>query len=166
MKYEHPTHAHRAHHALEGHRDKPPSASAPHDADGDARPSLVRVLLLSVGVTLLAELVWSAVLAGLLLRTPDPLSLAAPMGWLSLGLASGLGGWLAGRKYPDAPLLAGLVSGGVVALLLTVVGLCLDTHTASDWILRGVSLLLHLIGAVLSRRRPRPASHTAGHHHS
>ena len=149
------------------HGEQPPYAFGENDTGGFSR--ILGRLPLVCGLTTVIGVALSLVSAACLLYTPDPVSLIPTAARLSVCLASLLGGILAARKTPATPLAGGLVSGSVMALILTVLGLCLGEGSMWAWMTRIASLPLHLVGAYLARPRARAAAHTAhtaGHHHA
>ena len=163
------TYNRRAGHAGLGtnYGEQPPYAFGENDTGGFSR--ICRSLPLVCGLTTVLGVALSLASAACLLYTPDPASLIPIASRLSVGLASLLGGILAARKTPTTPLAGGLASGSVMALLLTVLGLCLGEGTLWAWMTRLGSLPLHLVGAYLARPRARATTHTAhtaGHHHT
>ncbi len=168
----HPSHASRTGRGLTrtvGQTDKPSPAFDANAPDGFSSAEIWRRLPLSVALTLL--LIGGLITIGALvaLRAPDPVALTVPLSWGAVGLASLIGGVLAGRRCPDRPVAAALLCGGGVVLLLTVPGFFLGGNQPSAWLLRVCILPLHLVGALLSRPRPKPAAHHdrrgGGHHH-
>ena len=163
------TYNHRAGHAQLGmtYGEQPPYAFEGNDTGGFSR--IFGRLPLVCGLTAVLGVALSLASAACLLCTPDPVALIPIASRLSVCLASLLGGVLAARKTPATPLVGGLASGSVMALLLTVLGLCLGEGTAWAWMTRIGPLPLHLVGAYLARPRARAATHsahTAGHHHT
>ncbi len=176
MKHEYPTHAHPQHPPRTGHgrartdgqRDKPSPAFDANASDGLSSFALWRSLPLSTAFTVLLLLVLVTVAAAVALRAPDPTALITPLAWGSVGLASLVGGMIAGRRSPERPVVAGLLCGGAVVLLLVVAGLAFGGQGASAWLLRLCVLPLHLIGACVTRPRRASAAHhdpRKGAHH-
>ena len=156
----------RAGHARLGtsYGEQPPYAFEGNDMGGFSR--IFGTLPLVCGLTTASGVALSLVSAACLLYTPDPVSLIPVASRLSVCLASLLGGILAARRTPATPLVGGLASGSVMALILTVAGICLGEGTVWAWMTRLGSLPLHLVGAYLARPRARATAHTAGHHHT
>lgn len=163
------TYNRRAEHTSLGttHGEQPPYAFGENDTGGFSR--IFGSLPLVCGLTTVIGVALSLVSAACLLYAPDPVALLPVASRLSVCLASLLGGILAARKIPAAPLAGGLASGSVMALILTVAGLCLGEGSMWAWMTRLGSLPLHLVGAYLARPRARAAAHTAhtaGRHHT
>ncbi len=152
-----------------GHQDKPsPAFDDPNGTDGFSH--ILRTLPFSCGLTLLLGWLLLIPCAAIALRAPDPVALIAPLAWCAVGLASFLGGILAGRRHPSAPVACALTSGAVIALILFLTGLCFghSEPSAASWLLRLGVIPCHLMGAYISRPRPRAAAHgdhAPGHHH-
>ncbi len=146
-----------------GRREKPSPAFDSNDlSNGTGGFShILRTLPLTVGLTLLAALLLITLAAAAALRTPDPVALTAPLSWGAIGLSSLLGGILSGRRNPASPVAGALVSGVIVALLLTVAGFCAEGGNASlaPWLVRLGVILVHLLGGYVSRPRERAAAH-------
>ena len=150
------------------HGEQPPYAFEQNDTGGFSR--ILTSLPPVCGLTAAAGVLLSILGAALLLYTPDPVALIPIVSRLSVCLASLLGGILAARKNPTSPLAGGLSAGAVMALVLTVVGMCVGSGDGAlwAWMTRLGTLPLHLLGSYVARPRPRAATHTAhvaGRHH-
>ncbi len=175
MKHEPSTQAHPSHSAhagqrmarTNGHRNQPSSAFDSNDrsneTDGFSSATLWRRLPLSVGIVLALCPVLIAVCAAVCLRVPDPAALVTPLAWGAVGFASLIGGVIAGRRTPTSPVAAGLLCGLAVVLVITLAGFLVGKCTPSGWILRVCIPPLHLIGALLSRPKVKPAAHRDHH---
>ncbi len=173
MKHEQPTNAHPSHARAAGHptphrgggQDLPSprldSRERSNDADGFSLAAALARLLPAVGVSLLSALGFLTVSAALSLRAPDPLALLTPLAWGSVGLSALLGGVTAGRRCPEGAVAAGLCTGAMVLLLVTLAGFLAGKADPSAWILRFCILPLSLVGALVARPKPKAAAHQA-----
>ncbi len=150
-------------HSVHGHREQPSPAFDANDTGGFSR--ILGSLPLVCGLTVLAVILLSAVSTMVTLSAPDPVALIPLLSLLSMGLASLIGGILSARRNPSAPLPTGLFSGSVMALLVTVVGLCMGGKSSvMTWGMRVSILPIHLLGAYIARPRQRAREHTSGRH--
>lgn len=157
---------HPAHDSRRGHREQPPHAFDENESGGFSR--ILGTLPLVCGLTALAGVLLATLGTALTLSAPDPVSLIPLVSRISVGLASLLGGMLAARRNPASPLMGGLISGMLMALLLTVVGMCIGgEESAATWVMRLCIPLVHLLGAYVARPRPKAVqhgAHAAGRH--
>ncbi len=138
-------------------------------ADGSGGVSrLFRALPLTLALTALSALALMTLGAAVACRAPDPAALVAPVAYGSMGLASLLGGIIAGRRNGEACFTGGLLAGGMVVLLLLLLSFLVKPIGAGSpllvWISRFSVVLLHMLGAYLARPRQKAAAHTAGGH--
>lgn len=159
-----PTGSHASHRVSTRGPQKPPP-----DTEGGFS-GLFSPLPLTMLLTLGVGLVSLTLAAGLAYATPDPTRYMTPCAYGALALTSLVGGILAGVRGRPGSVLAGLVSGGLWALLLTIVAAVLPSPApispVMPWLARLFVIALHLLGAWLTRPRPKAPAHTAGGHHA
>ncbi len=120
-------------------------------------------LPLALGLTLAATAAAAAM--------GDPTAWAAPLGYAALGLSALVGGILAARRQPEAPLAAGLSAGLLWAAILAAVALLAPQPLIETPWLPRLGLFAgivggHLLGAAIARPRPKAAGHPSGRRHS
>ncbi len=124
--------------------------------------ALWRALLAALGIAVAVALLLTAMAAALLLRTPDPAALLRPLAMGALLIACAVGGGVAGRRSGDRATLAGLATGGVIALLLTLLALLLPSANGTPlvaWGLRALAVATATVAARLARPRAKPTTH-------
>ena len=115
-------------------------------------------LALSVGISIALLLIGSLIA----ISTNDPLALVDPIGYVSLFLASFLGGFACSKLNKQSPYLTGTVCGGAFVLLSMLISFSLP-HTLSSgidiWLrlaLHVLSLALFPVGAIFGIKASRP----------
>ncbi len=137
------------------------------------------VWLLTPLVTAAVGMALITVITAIAMSTPDPTALVRPLSVAALGVASLVGGVVAGKRSVGsedarnangtrAAVLGGLVSGLLWAALLALISVLLPGGTVDPplpavlpWLMRLGAVALHTIGAYIARPRPRMAVHTA-----
>ena len=173
MNTHHPTPSH--HTSVERHHDRSASALRRRGVESTEEPShqaaggfssILRRYPAVLGVTALIGLVAVTVAALILYRSPDPTVGVLPASVLALALASLGGGITMGKLIPTTPVAAGLLCGGLTAVLLLLVSSLWGDGGLLPWCMSGGTVLLHLLGGAISRPRQKPPTHTTGKHHS
>ena len=108
----------------------------------------------------------SAVAYGL----PDPAPLIAPLGIAALMPSMFTCGFIAAKKVKEAPMLCGIVSGGVMTLVTIIAGVIfkgLPTSNYAFWqsaCLHGASILFSILGAFAGnvKRKQKRKKHRFG----
>jgi len=85
---------------------------------------------------------------------PDPISLIPPLSLAATLISSFAGGFATAKKVREAPMVCGLIFGGIMTLLM--IGLCLILKNASSsnfelWqslLLHGAAILFSVLGAL------------------
>ena len=171
------THSHHpSKHSVGRHPDRlaraPRGGSArqteePSDRAAGGFSSILRGYPLVLGVTAPAAVLLTTVAALALYQSPDPTALILPVSAAVLALASLCGGVTAGKLNPTAPVAAGLLSGGLTAVLLLLISLiCGEGMGLIPWGMGIGSLLLHSLGSALTRPRKAAPTHRSGKHTS
>ncbi len=101
---------------------------------------------------------------------PDPTALVASMGLLSLLPSAFAGGFVTAKKAKDAPLLCGILSGGMLTIATVILGLILSALPSSGYklwqslALHGASVAFSTLGALAGnvKRRPKPGKRRFG----
>lgn len=129
--------------------------------------SILRKYPLTLAVTALAALVFSTVAAFVVYRNPDPTSWILPGSCVVLALSSLIGGMTAGWQNPTHSVAAAFFCGGCTTVLLTLLSLLFPGHSGIiPWVMRLGAVLLHILGGVITRPKPKSPTHTAGNHPS
>ncbi len=99
------------------------------------------------------------------LATSDPTALAHPLSGGVLALAAFVGGLISGFRCRGQELAAGLLTGGMLVLILTllspVAGAAEGAPPVAVWLTRLGALALSVLGAYLTRKRPEKKAHNA-----
>ena len=98
---------------------------------------------------------------------PDPGPFIRPFALLIAGTTALLGGYLAGRKSPQAPLLSGTVNGLLLTALMLLGSLVLRRYGSGyapylAALLHAGIILLSLLGSFLSQMRSKKARSRSG----
>ena len=140
----------------------------PHS--NDDMPILARVLrnsfsglaaFIAVGIILLS------IVCGIAYSNPDPESLIMPMSLASLLPSMFAAGFVCTKKTGEAPLLCGIVCGGVITVFTMLLALLLKNATGSGYelwqqsILHGIAILFCILGAFAgnAKRKLDPRKH-------
>lgn len=135
-----------------------------HQAEGGFSSILRRYPVVLV-LTALIGLVAVTVAALILYNSPDPTAGVLPASVLVLAVASLGGGITVGKMTPTAPGVAGLLCGGLTAVLLLLSSSLWGSGGFLPWCMSGETVLLHLLGGMIARPRKKAPTHTAGKHH-
>ena len=150
-----------------------PVALAKKDSAQDDSPLLVTALkggLLGVGVTLGIGLLLITVASAVACANPDPTALIPPLSLLCLLPSMFVGGFAAAKKVKEAPLLCGILSGGmvtVVTLILSAILRGLPSSGYAFWqsaALHTAALAFAVLGAFAGnvKRKPKPKKRRFG----
>ena len=87
---------------------------------------------------------------------PDPGSMIRPLALVVAGLTALFGGWLAGRKTPHAPILAGTINGLLLTALMLIGSLICRRYGTGyppylAALLHSSVILLSLLGALFGK---------------
>lgn len=80
---------------------------------------------------------------------PNPDATVFPFALLSLLPSMFIGGFVCAKKCGEAPLVCGIVCGGLITLVTILIGLFINSAQKSDYSL-GLSLLLHGIAVIFT----------------
>lgn len=119
--------------------------------------------LFALPISLLVGVVFLLIAAGAAASLPDPDRLLNPLGVAALELTALCGGLIAARRAERAPLLCGLLFGGVAVLALFIGSLCFSDETRQTvaWGLPAgaragmyaLTVAVSALGAVIGRKR-------------
>ena len=119
-----------------------------HRESASTTPNLMRDvgkgILISMGIALLCNLAATTIAY----FTPDPVTLARPLGLAAAAITALLGGLITTRIHRHAALLCGLANGCAMITVLLLLSFCVKP-LASGYSL-GVTLVLHIAYLVLS----------------
>ncbi len=167
----------RAHHTHTSKRSDPrghlPSRRALPVEDEQASEggfaSAFMAALFALPVAAIIGLVLLLIVTAVAYANPDPDRLTTPLSLCALGLTALLGGLVAARRGRGQPLLGGLLSGLLIALLLLGLSLffgdearaqlTLGVSSPIRWGLHGGVVALSLLGAKLGSRRAPKINH-------
>ena len=115
---------------------------------------LVRCACSVLGVTLAASCILILISSAIVCSQKDPVSAVDIAAWISLGLASLIGGVAARFICSEDPHRTALVSGCMFVLVLLLLALISDGISSLLWMAVGyaVSVFLHILGARLAVR--------------
>jgi hypothetical protein len=138
----------------------------PSDETAGGFSAILRGYPITLAVTVLSGAVFITAAAFAAYHSPDPTALIAPLSAVALALAALTGGMTAGKLNPTRPMGAGLLCGGLTAVLLTVLSLLLGGNAGGffPWLMRIGVIPLHLLGGVIVRPRQKTPAHTAKGH--
>ncbi len=146
-----------------GRAAEPSDAFDPNAQGGFSR--VVRTLPLTLALTAAAGVVLVTVATAIAYRAPDPSALTAPLAYSSLGVTSLIGGILSGRRNGEDYLLGGLMAGTSLALLLILISFFGEANKENSpffpWLARLGVVLLHVLGAYITRPRAHAVSHAS-----
>lgn len=120
-----------------------------------------------------------SVICGILLVTltaavayanPDPTALIAPLGLVALMPSMFIGGFVTSKGCKEAPLLCGIISGGMMTLVTMLLGVILRDLPSSGYafwqsaLLHGAAILFSILGAFAGnvKKRPKPGKRRFG----
>ncbi len=142
------------------HRQGSPAATLPQILTGALR---------GAGMALLLGLCPILPLAGICLQADDPTAPLATLGVILCYAVFFLGGILTVRRNRGAVLLSGLLSGGILSLILMLARLVMQGPSAfspvGGVLLRVLALAFSLFGAYLGRIRIASSKRGHGHKH-
>ena len=116
--------------------------------------SLFMSAVRALGITLVISCVLVLISSGIVCALPDPVSATDVAAWISLGVASFIGGVVAFLCNRSEPERTALISGGMLVCVLLLLAFVADSVSSPLWMLIGyaVVVLLHVIGARASVR--------------
>ena len=139
----------------------------PSDIRAGGFSSILRSYPVVLGITALTALLLTTVAALILYNSPDPTAWITPVSAAALAVSALMGGIAAGKLNTANPVAAGLICGGLTAVLLILISLFFDGKgDLLSWGMRMSVLPLHLLGGILTRPKPQAPTHTAGKHPS
>lgn len=144
-----------------------PLSLAKRDSAEDDAPLLPTALkggLLGMGITLGAGLLLITIASAVSCANPDPAALIPPLSLLCLLPSMFAGGFAAAKKVKEAPLLCGILSGGmvtVVTLILSAILRGLPSSGYAFWqsaALHTAAVAFAVLGAFAGnvKRKPKP----------
>lgn len=145
-------------------------AEEPSDQSAGGFSRTLRNLLLPAAVSAATGLVAVTALTAVATSSaPDPSALVPALSAVALALASFAGGLTAGKCHGERAMAGSLISGSLLAALLCLIGLVSGGGHAGTWsaypgavvwLIRLAPLPIHALGGLLTRPRPKKASHT------
>ncbi len=170
-----PHSAHPASHSAPARAALPASHNRPQASAGGMEPPdeiaggfsrILRTLPLTLAITALMGLLLVTITAAIAWNAPGPTALARPLSLVSLAVTALGGGIVAGRRNREQAVLGGMLSGVLFALVLILLSWAAgDTAgqlpSVMIWPVRLGTVVLHAMGAFLTR--PRPHSQTGKH---
>lgn len=119
---------------------------------------LMRCACSVLGVTLAASCILILISSAIVCSQKDPVSAVDIAAWISLGLASLIGGIAARFICSEDPQTTALLSGCLFVLVLLVLALISDGISSLLWMAVGyaASVFLHLVGASIAVRMLSP----------
>lgn len=144
-------------------------AAEPSDQKTDGFSHILKPLLLPIAASALTALAAVTLMTAIAGASPNPGPLIPALSAAALAVASLAGGITAGLCRRDRSIGAALISGSLIAALLCAVALVGEGTTPTSpeaspvipWLLRLSPIPLHALGGLLTRPRPKKASHTA-----
>ena len=157
-------------------RDKAFGGIVPHRStalvprSNDDAPIFVRVLKNSfsgLAVFAVVGIILLSAVCGIAYSNSDPDSLIMPMSLASLLPSMFAAGFICTKKTGEAPLLCGIVSGGIITLCTMLFALLMRNVTSSDYelwhqsLLHGIAILFCILGAFAgnAKRKIDPRKH-------
>lgn len=137
----------------------------------DSLPSLVlKSALFGMLTAMLAGLLLVSGVTAIAHANPDPLSLLSPFSLVALLPAMFAGGFVCAKRVGDAPLLCGIVCGGMMTLLTMLLSLILRGLPSSDYsfwqsaLLHALAILFCILGAFAGnvRKKQKPGKRRFG----
>ena len=129
-----------------------PVAVAARTRPVDESPLFTTVLKCSLWgllATFISGLILISALSAAALASSDPLSLITPLSLLALFPSAFIGGFVTAKKVKEAPVLCGIICGGLSVVCAMLVSIVLKGLTSSGFEL-WQSLLLHAAVVVFS----------------
>ena len=145
-----------------GHATEPPDAGSYDRAGGFS--GLLRGIFLPTAASAAAGLLSVTVLSAAATRSPDPTVTLPLLSVAALLIASLAGGVTAGLLRRDRAVSASLLSGGILAGILCLMGGLGGGGSAVSWLIRLMPLPVHGLGGLMTRRRRTKPTHAAGKH--
>jgi putative membrane protein (TIGR04086 family) len=150
-----------------------PVALAKKDSAGSDSPLLVTALkggLLGLGITLGTGILLITVASAIACTNSDPASLIPAMSLLCLLPSMFAGGFAAAKRVKEAPLLCGILSGGMVTLVTLILSAILRGLPSSGYAfwqsasLHVAAIAFSVLGAFAGnvKRKPKPAKRRFG----
>lgn len=150
-----------------------PTALAARNTETSDSPLFLSVLksgIFGIATALGAGLILITVATAVAYANPDPSALIPALSLLSLLPSMFAGGFVTAKKVKDAPLLCGIISGGmitVVTMLLAIVLRGLPSSGYAFWqsaALHTAAIAFSVLGAFAGnvKRRPKPGKRRFG----
>ena len=151
---------------------RPTALAKPNREESDS-PLLVTALkggLLGMGIALGLGLVLITIAAAIACANPDPASLIPPLSLLCLLPSMFAGGFAAAKRVKEAPLLCGILSGGMVTVVTIIIGAILRGLPSSGYAfwqsaaLHTAAMAFSILGAFAGnvKRKPKPGKRRFG----
>ena len=126
--------------------------------------------LLGIGVSIGLGMALVTLASALIYLNPDPSALIAPISLLCLLPSMFFGGFAAAKRVGDAPMLCGILSGGMVTLVTMLLGIILWGLPSSGYAfwqsaaLHTAAMAFSTLGAFAGnvKRKPKPAKKRFG----
>ena len=119
---------------------------------GDESPLFTAALkasVLGIAATFVSGIVFISILSAVALTSPDPSGLITPLSLLALFPSAFIGGFVTVKRVKDAPMLCGIICGGLstaCAMLLSIALKGLSSSSFELW----QALLLHATVVIFS----------------
>lgn len=144
-------------------------AAEPSDNPAGGFSRVLYKLLLPLAITALTGALFVTALSVVAYQSPDPTAWILPLSTAALALASLAGGLAAGKCYGERAVSGSLLSGCLFAGLLCLIALLHGNVVngmpiAVSWLIRLGTVPVYLLGGILTRPKPKIATHTAGNH--
>lgn len=150
-----------------------PTALAKRDSAESDSPLIVTALkggLIGSGITLGMGLLLITIASAIVCANPDPASLIPPLSLLCLLPSMFAGGFAAAKSVKEAPLLCGILSGGmmtVVTVVLSAIMRGLPSSGYAFWqaaALHTAAIAFAVLGAFAGnvKRKPKPSKRRFG----
>ena len=151
---------------------RPTALAKPNREELDS-PLLVTALkggLLGMGIALGVGLVLITIAAAIACANPDPASLIPPLSLLCLLPSMFAGGFAAAKRVKEAPLLCGILSGGMVTVVTIIIGAILRGLPSSGYAfwqsaaLHTAAMAFSILGAFAGnvKRKSKPGKRRFG----
>ena len=150
-----------------------PTALSKINREESDSPLLVTALkggLVGMGIALGLGLVLITVAATVVCMNPDPAILIPPAALLCLMPSMFAGGFAAAKRVKEAPLLCGILSGGMITIITIIAGAIMRGLPSSGYAfwqsaaLHTAAMAFSILGAFAGnvKRKPKPAKRRFG----